>query len=125
MSTTTTTLLDALATRSLTKEALHSVALDLSATAAERFGASCTDEQRRTWCCEQLSSILAHFDNSRDVLGVIADLPLSDRVERWAIRKVVEHALLKLHEPALAPVPPSLEPTPSAAAAEEEQACCV
>jgi hypothetical protein len=113
-------LLDALVTRSLDSTVLHYIATDLAASALTRLGAATPEEAKKQWCCTQLKSILEHFGNSRQVLGLIADLPLSERVEKWALRKVVEHAFLKLQqdEPApcplaLAPVPPSLTGTPA------------
>lgn len=105
-----TTLLDALAARTLSKEVLHAIAAELAEAATKRLSGE-ADDARKAWCVAQLTAVLAHFDNAREVLGVIADLPLSARVERWAVRKVVEYAFLKQLEVADEPVP-SLAPRP-------------
>jgi hypothetical protein len=113
---TTTALLDALATRHLDKQTLQTIAADLARAATEKF-ATDTDDTKKVWCVAQLTAILTHFTNARDVLGVIADLPLSARVEKWAVRKLVEYAFLKLQEEepkaTLAPVPQSPTLTPA------------
>jgi hypothetical protein len=123
--TATPLLLKALATRSLDSETLHLVAYDLARATSSM---SLSDADARAYCIEQLTATLGYFDNARQVLGVITDLPLSTRVEKWAIRKVVEQSFSKVSQdqqygdlaaatpvPTLAPVPVS--PPVSVAAA--------
>lgn len=114
-----TTFLDALVAKTLDKDVLHSIAEELARLAMQRF-ASQSDEYRKQWCCSQLTSILTHFGNADEVLGVIADLPLSARVQKWATRKIVEHALLKVQEQFLSP-PPTLAPVPVLCKEEQQQ----
>lgn len=105
-----THLLAALVTRTLDKVTLQAIALDLAQLAFELYPTE-SEESKKKRCTEQLTAILTHFNNAQEVLGIIADLPLSARVEKWTIRKLVEYAFLKQQEDepklTLAPVPQS------------------
>lgn len=86
-------LLEALAAKSINKSTLQETAVQLAVLAQAR----CADaDAQRAWCVAKLTTILEHFENKRAVLGLLADLPLSSRVEKWAIRKLVEFAFLKV-----------------------------
>lgn len=90
-----TEILTSLVTKHLTAIAFKH-ATDQVVLLAESRLPGATDEEKKTWCADQLLKALEVYDNRLPVIGDLLDIPVSDQIEKWAVNYLVEGAFVKM-----------------------------
>ena len=87
-------LLQTLVTNQLTSFALKHT-LDQLVVLAETKVPGKTKQQKIDWCTQELLAALEKYDNRIPVIGKLLDIPISDKMEAWAIHHAIDAAYAK------------------------------